>query len=129
MNGSYRRIVEIVLAATAVGLFVMLFKLFDKFWSLFNFSVATNFWQNPTFWAGFAISFGLWFLVRRSEKSMVFLDEVALELSRVIWPERGDTVKSSGVILVLIAIAALVIFVFDGLWGTLMEKFLQANWL
>ncbi len=51
--------------------------------------------------------------------------EVIVELSKVTWPTRKETVVSTGVIVVMVAIAAVLMFGIDALWGTLTSYFLE----
>jgi preprotein translocase SecE subunit len=55
---------------------------------------------------------------------MAFLNDVAVELSKVTWPTMQETVASTGVIIVMVGIASLLMFFFDTLWGTLTRSFL-----
>lgn len=53
-----------------------------------------------------------------------FMEDVVVELSKVTWPARKETVLSAVVVLVMIGIASLVLFGFDVLWGSLTQKLL-----
>jgi preprotein translocase subunit SecE len=71
----------------------------------------------PIYLVGFAVAAGAGFWARRNERTNVFLNEVAIELSRVTWPARKETVASAGVVALLIGIAAVLLFLIDSLWG------------
>jgi preprotein translocase SecE subunit len=60
------------------------------------------------------------FLVKNA-KINEFVNEVITELSRVVWPNPKETVLSTGVVSLLVAICAGVFFLFDMLWGTLVR--------
>ncbi len=64
-----------------------------------------------------AAGVGVW--TRRWEKANRFFNEVAIELSKVTWPVRKETVASSGVVVVLVGVAALLLTTIDLLWGTM----------
>ena len=56
-------------------------------------------------------------VVRRSQRGNGFLNEVASELTKVTWPGRKETVLSTGVVAAMVGASALVLFLFDFLWG------------
>ncbi|MBL7684614.1 MAG: preprotein translocase subunit SecE [Deltaproteobacteria bacterium] len=51
--------------------------------------------------------------------------EVISELGKVTWPTQKETVASTGVILVMVAIASGILFVFDTVWSMLTRLFLE----
>ena len=59
----------------------------------------------------------------KSAKVNEFTNEVITELSRVVWPDRKETVLSTGVVSVLVAICAVIFFLFDMLWGAVVRVF------
>jgi preprotein translocase SecE subunit len=61
----------------------------------------------------------------RSEKVNAFTNEVITELGKVTWPNRKETVLSTGVVSVLVGICAIILFGFDMIWGTLVKVFYQ----
>jgi len=73
----------------------------------------------------FVVSAGLWLWARRYQRANIFLNEVAAELSKVTWPERKETVSSAGVVVVLISIAALILFLIDSLWRVAIQGMLM----
>ena len=54
-----------------------------------------------------------------------FMFEVVAELEKVTWPKRNETVTTTGVVSVLVAICAMILFGFDMLWGSLLGLFYQ----
>jgi preprotein translocase subunit SecE len=48
-----------------------------------------------------------------------FLREVRIEMKKVTWPPRKELVKSTGVVVVAVLIAAVFIGAFDALWNWL----------
>ena len=71
--------------------------------------------------AGIALSTFL--LLLRSNKVGEFTNEVITELGRVVWPNRKETVMSTGVVSILVGICAVLFFLFDMLWGSLVKYF------
>jgi preprotein translocase subunit SecE len=50
-----------------------------------------------------------------------FFREVRIEMKKVTWPPRNELIKSTGVVIVAVAIAAVFIFAFDRLWIFLVD--------
>ena len=61
--------------------------------------------------------------VRSWEQANRFFNEVFVELSKVSWPLRKETIASSGVVVVLVAIAAALLALMDLIWGTVARGF------
>src|SRR5688572_22533612 len=50
-----------------------------------------------------------------SKKANVWAEEVVLEVSKVVWPSRKDTVGMTIVVCVMVFIASIILFMFDNL--------------
>ena len=59
----------------------------------------------------------------RHQRASVFVGEVISELGKVVWPNRRETVLSTGVVAVLVGICSVILFGFDMLWGTIVGIF------
>ena len=68
---------------------------------------------------------GAGFAVRRSGRANQFLNEVVVELGKVTWPARKETVTSSGVVVVLVGVTALLLTLMDVIWAGLTGKVFQ----
>jgi len=55
----------------------------------------------------------------------VFTNETITELGKVVWPDKKITLMSTGVVSVMVAIAAGILFGFDMLWGAMVRIFYQ----
>lgn len=64
-------------------------------------------------------------ILLRNSRVVTFTNEVITELSKVVWPNRKETVISTGVVSVLVAICAVILFTFDIIWGALVKVFYQ----
>jgi len=73
----------------------------------------------------FLIAIAVFVVLKRNAKVSEFGLEVISELSKVTWPTRKETVVSTGVIIVMVGIAAVLMFMIDTLWGTLTRSFLE----
>ena len=113
--------VNIGLLAAVVFLFLFLNRLTAFVWDVSQFPLFEDWAVSPPQMISFVGASLFGFLVRRNKKANGFLNEVALELSRVSWPHRKETVASAGVVVVLVGLASLIFFVVDTLWGTIIK--------
>jgi preprotein translocase subunit SecE len=56
----------------------------------------------------------------RISRLITFFKEARRELNWVTWPTRKETVKSTGVLLVLVGISAVYLFIVDGIFSRLL---------
>ena len=61
----------------------------------------------------------------KNAKVNSFTNEVITELGKVTWPNKKETVLSTGVVSVLVGICAVILFGFDMLWGMVVKIFYQ----
>ncbi|HEX5035655.1 MAG TPA: preprotein translocase subunit SecE [bacterium] len=108
--------VNLGLLVAAVLIFLFLNQLFSALWGFARLPVNEDWPVEPAQILAFVVAAGAALWARRYQRSNVFLNEVATELSKVSWPERKDTVSSAGVVVVLISIASLILFLIDSLW-------------
>ncbi len=70
-----------------------------------------------------AIGLAVFVALLRNEKVNTFTNEVITELSEVVWPNRKETVMSTGIVSVLVGICAAILFGFDMIWGIMVRIF------
>lgn len=121
----YRKWIDLFLVLSGVALWFLLRQMFSQVWEIFRLPFYSE-WpiQLPALLA-LVLALLAFVLVKRNVKVMGFLDEVSQELSKVTWPQKKDTVTSTGVIIVMVGIASLILFFFDFLWGTLTKSFFK----
>lgn len=75
-----------------------------------------------------AIGVGLvtFVLMLRSTMVTTFTNDTLTELGKVTWPNRKETVISTGIVSVLVGIASGLLFLFDMVWGAMIRIFYQA---
>ena len=71
----------------------------------------------PSDLAGIAAGAVVFIALVKWPRANIYLDNVLAELSKVTWPDRKETVVSTGVVAVLVAIATLCILFFDTVWA------------
>lgn len=83
-------------------------------------------WVLPP-WEIIAIGLGVvtFVVLLRNQVVNAFTNETITELGKVVWPEKKLTVISTGVVSVMVGIAAGILFGFDMLWGAMVRIFYQ----
>lgn len=112
-----------LLIATAV-LFLFLHQLAGALWDMFRLPIPEEWPVEPPQLISFVLAMTAGLTARRSLKANGFLNEVAMELSKVSWPHRQETVSSAGVVIILTGLASLILFLIDNLWGTVIRGIL-----
>lgn len=116
-----QKIVNLGLLISAGALYLFLAKLLHFVWTLTSLPRMTDLLIRPPDAIGFALVVGGVIYVRRKEDANRFLNEAVSELSKVTWPDRKETVVSTGISCILVAICALILLGFDSLWGTILK--------
>lgn len=73
----------------------------------------------------FILALGILLFLKKQPRVNEFGLEVISELAKVSWPDKKETMIATGVIIVMIGIASLLLFLMDTLWGTLAKSFLE----
>ncbi len=70
------------------------------------------------------LALGVFLGLKLNVRANSFMADVIVELGKVTWPARKETVLSAVIVVVMVGIASLVLFLFDSLWGSLTQKLL-----
>lgn len=65
----------------------------------------------------------IYFLVYRSQRAFGFFTEAVVELQKVTYPTKKEAGQSAGIVLVLVAVAAVILALYDVVWS-LFTKFI-----
>ncbi len=71
---------------------------------------------------GIAVAIALQTAKGRLAWSMV--GEARLEVRKVVWPTRKETIQTTGIVIAMVAVMALLLWALDGLLGYLMRQLL-----
>lgn len=74
--------------------------------------------------AGVLAGAGIAFALYKNEKTFAWTNEVAVELSKVTWPDQEDTQRSTYVVIVFSVMIALVLAGFDFVWKAITDLLL-----
>ena len=98
-------------------LFAFLAKMTGWLWELVQFPRFEGLPVSMDTLAALGVSVAAGVVTRRSQRANQFLNEVVVELGKVTWPPRKETVASSGVVIVLVGIATVIMTVVDVIWA------------
>ncbi len=120
----YRKWVDLFLAFSGVALWFLLRQMLEQVWAIFRLPLFSDWPVQLPAVVALGLSLLAFSMVKRNKKVVTFLDEVSLELAKVTWPNGKETMASTGVIIIMVGIASVILFLFDTLWGTLTNSFL-----
>lgn len=111
----------------ACGFVVWLFfrELVSTIWTAAGIPMPVDWVVAPPDLVAAAVGLAVFVALLKNSKVNEFTNEVITELSKVVWPDRKETVLSTGVVSVLVGICAVIFFLFDMIWGTLVKVFYQ----
>lgn len=117
--------VNLSLLVAGFVFFLFFYKLLAFGWDLARFPQPEEWPIEPVAIIDFVVSLATLLALRRNERVNTFLNEVVMELSKVTWPLRKETVLSTGVVAVMVAVCSLILFAFDFMWGTITRGLLS----
>ncbi len=120
-----KKYLDLGFGAIALIVWAVFRQLLSVGWDLLRLPVYENLWVGFPDILALIFAIVAFVLLKRNQKVSEFGLEVISELSKVTWPTRKETVVSTGVIIVMVSIASLLMFMIDTLWGTLTRSFLE----
>ena len=63
----------------------------------------------------------LFLLLYRNEQANQFMNEVVVELSRVVWPSQKDTSSATFVVIIMVVVSGVILGLLDYVWVQLMK--------
>jgi len=120
-----QKLVSLIYLACGFVVWVIARELMATVWVLAHLPQPADWVLPPTEIIAIVSGLVSFIILLRSKKVNTFTNDTLTELGKVVWPNRKETVISTGVVSVLVAIAAGVLFCFDMLWGALVRIFYQ----
>lgn len=117
LNGSF--------AGVAVVVFLFMRHLADTLWGVIRLPMHQDWPFAPADLLAVIVAVAVFIVLKKQPKVNEFSDQVITELSKVTWPPRKETLLSTIVVVVMVAICAVILFGFDTLWGTLVKMLYQ----
>lgn len=124
MQRSQKTVSLIYLACGFVG-WLLFREIVSTIWVALRIPQAIDWIVAPPDLIAAAVGIAIFVLLLRNAKVNEFTNEVITELAKVVWPDRKETVLSTGVVSVLVGLCSIIFFLFDMLWGTLVKLFYQ----
>jgi len=121
----FQKYVDFGLLAAAAALGFLLMQMLMQVWNIFKLPMISGLPLQLPALIALVVGVGAFLLTRTNGKAMSFLNDVANELSKVTWPTMQETVASTGVIIVMVGIASMIMFGYDALWGFFTSILLQ----
>ncbi|PIR17317.1 MAG: preprotein translocase subunit SecE [Deltaproteobacteria bacterium CG11_big_fil_rev_8_21_14_0_20_49_13] len=114
-------------AFVGIGVIVWIFvkQIVDTIWGIVKFPVPQDWPFTPADLFGTIAAVAAFVMIKKNQRINRFSNEVLAELSKVTWPPRKETLLSTVVVSVMVAICAVILFGFDTLWGTLVKILYQ----
>lgn len=104
----------------------MLFReMFASIWVIARLPMPADWMVSPVEMLAVAMGVVTFIVLLKNQRVNTFTNEVLTETGKVTWPNRKETVLSTGVVSVLVAICAVILFGFDMLWGMIVRVFYQ----
>ncbi len=72
----------------------------------------------------FILALGVFISLKKNGRVSGFGLEVIQELEKVTWPTQQETLLSTGLIVVMVALVSLIFFIFDFFWGWIVSNIL-----
>lgn len=120
-----KRWINISFAVAAILLVLVFKQVLDAVWDSFRLPISNLPVEWPTI-IGVGLGVLIFFGLQKSQKVVTFMNEVVLELSKVTWPVKKETLLSAVIVIIMVGIASVIMFAFDTVWGTLTQKFLAS---
>jgi len=96
-------------------------------WDFFRLPIQENWPVGVPDLLAFVIGIATFIVLKRQKKVNEFGLEVINEFSKVTWPARKETALSTVVIVIMVAIASVILFFFDVMWGTFTRSLMEFN--
>ncbi len=120
---NFKKWVNLSFLFCGVVTWIFLREIFEVFFNAVGF-IQPQWLLAPSDLAGIAAGAVVFIALVKWPRANIYFDNVLAELSKVTWPDRKETVVSTGVVAVLVAIATLCILFFDTVWAWIARSIL-----
>jgi preprotein translocase SecE subunit len=116
MNRS-KKTISIIYLVCGVITWLIMREFIATLWVIFRLSMPVDWTIPPTEIIAGIMGLAVFIALLKNEKVNTFTNEVITELSEVVWPNRKETVYSTGIVSILVGICSVILFGFDMVWG------------
>ncbi len=118
-----KKTVSLIYLVCGVITWLIMREMIATVWVIARVSMPVDWVIPPTELMAGAVGIIVFIALLKNEKVNTFTNEVITELSEVVWPNRKETVLSTGVVSILVGICAAILFGFDVVWGLMVKIF------
>ncbi len=123
----HKRILDFSLLGLSVLAWWFIREFLLTIWDFFRLPIQENWPVGVPDLLAFVIGIATFIVLKRQKKVNEFGLEVINEFSKVTWPTRKETALSTVVIVIMVAIASVLLFFFDVMWGTFTRSLMELN--
>jgi len=118
-----QKAVSLIYLACGFVVWLLIREMLSTVWVLARLPMPADWVVSPVDLLSAAVGLVTFVILLRNEKVKSFTNEVITELGKVTWPNKKETVMSTGVVSVLVGICSVILFGFDMIWGTVVKVF------
>ena len=118
-----QKAVSLIYLACGFVVWLLIREMLSTVWVLARLPMPADWVVSPVDLLSAAVGLVTFVILLRNEKVNSFTNEVITELGKVTWPNKKETVMSTGVVSVLVGICSVILFGFDMIWGTVVKVF------
>ncbi len=123
----HKRILDFSLLGLSVLAWWFIREFILTIWDFFRLPIQENWPVSLPEILAFGIGLATFIILKRQKKVNEFGLEVINEFSKVTWPTQKETALSTVVIIIMVAIASVILFFFDVIWGTFTRSLMELN--
>lgn len=120
-----KKAVSLIYLACGFVAWMLFREMFASIWVIAKLPMPADWMVSPVDMLAVAMGIVTFVVLLKSQRVNTFTNEVLTETGKVTWPNRKETVLSTGVVSVLVGICAVILFGFDMLWGAIVRVFYQ----
>jgi len=120
-----KKAVSLIYLACGFVAWMLFREMFASIWVIAKLPMPADWMVSPVDMLAVAMGIVTFVVLLKNQRVNTFTNEVLTETGKVTWPNRKETVLSTGVVSVLVGICAMILFGFDMLWGAIVRVFYQ----
>jgi len=120
-----KKTVSLIFLAASFIVWLLFREIVASLWVAFRIPTPEGWLIAPSDIVAVGIAVVVFIILLKTKVILEFTKDVVVELLKVVWPNKKETVLSTGVVSILVAFCALVLFFLDTAWGALVKIFYQ----
>ena len=120
-----KKAVSLIYLACGFVAWMLFREMFASIWVIARLPMPADWMVSPVDMLAVVMGIVTFVVLLKNQRVNTFTNEVLTETGKVTWPNRKETVLSTGVVSVLVGICAVILFGFDMLWGAIVRVFYQ----